>query len=195
MTSRPLVSVDASDEELVRRFQETRDPDCFSELFTRYRKKVYFACRAFHENGDAAEDATQETFLRVYERIHQFYEGNFSAWLMKIAKNICIDGWRKKRAQGEGAESDLEDNVIVDSSQIGASDLRLSVEQVWQEMKLLPKEQRLCLEMKIQGYSYEETAQRMGLTIEAVKSHLQNGRRKLWLKLEGEPIRLKQSKL
>jgi DNA-directed RNA polymerase specialized sigma24 family protein len=57
-------------------------------------------------------------------------------------------------------------------------------ERVWQEMKLLPREQRLCLEMKIEGFSYEETAARTGLTTSAVKSHLQNGRR-MWRKTEG----------
>jgi RNA polymerase sigma-70 factor (ECF subfamily) len=59
------------------------------------------------------------------------------------------------------------------------------VEEVWKEMTLLPPDQRLCLEMKIQGYSYEETAAGTGLSIEAVKSHLQNGRRRLWLKIKG----------
>ena len=59
--SLPLIS----DEEVARRFQETRDPQWFGELFTRYRKKVYFACRVFHSDGAAAEDATQETFLRA----------------------------------------------------------------------------------------------------------------------------------
>jgi DNA-directed RNA polymerase specialized sigma24 family protein len=39
--------------------------------------------------------------------------------------------------------------------------------------------------MKIQGYSYEETAALTGLSTEAVKSHLQNGRRMLWLKMKG----------
>ena len=39
--------------------------------------------------------------------------------------------------------------------------------------------------MKIQGYSYEETAAHTGFSIEAVKSHLQNGRRMLWLKTKG----------
>ena len=51
-------------------------------------------------------------------------------------------------------------------------------------------DQRCCLEMKIQGYSYEETAARTGLSIDAVKSHLQNGRRMLWLKMKGtSPLR------
>ncbi len=64
------------------------------------------------------------------------------------------------------------------------------VEEVWKEMTSLPSDQRRCLEMKIQGYSYEETAARTGLSIDAVKSHLQNGRRMLWLKMKGiSPLR------
>jgi DNA-directed RNA polymerase specialized sigma24 family protein len=47
----------------------------------------------------------------------------------------------------------------------------------------LPAEQRRCLELKIDGYSYEESASLTGLTVGAVKSHLQNGRRMLWLRL------------
>jgi DNA-directed RNA polymerase specialized sigma24 family protein len=64
-------------------------------------------------------------------------------------------------------------------------DSRLSAAQVWHEMKALPPEQRRCLELKIEGYSYDETAARTGFTVEAVKSHLQNGRRMLWMRLEG----------
>jgi DNA-directed RNA polymerase specialized sigma24 family protein len=45
--------------------------------------------------------------------------------------------------------------------------------------------------LKIEGYSYEETALRTGLSVEAVKSHLQNGRRALWLKMEATPSRVK----
>lgn len=56
-------------------------------------------------------------------------------------------------------------------------------ERVWKEIRLLPIEQRKCLELKIAGFSYEETAVRLGLTLNAVKSHIQNGRRMLWRKL------------
>jgi len=64
-------------------------------------------------------------------------------------------------------------------------DLQLMVEEMWKQMTFLPPDQRRCLEMKIQGYSNEETATRTGLSIEAAKSRLQNGRRMLWLKTRG----------
>jgi RNA polymerase sigma factor (sigma-70 family) len=173
------------DEEVVRLFQQTRDPDLFAELFSRHSKRVYFACRAFYSESSAAEDATQETFLRAYEKMHLFAGGDFAGWLLRIAKNICIDGWRKRKPESDAAETDVGDQGIEGIAAVSTVDLRDSAAQVWHEMAALPAEQRQCLEMKIEGYSYEETAARLGLSVDAVKSHLQNGRRMLWLRMEG----------
>jgi len=178
------------DEEIVRTFQETGSNDCFAELFARYRKKVFSTCRGFFADSAAAEDATQETFLRVYQRIHSFQGGNFAGWLLRIAKNVCIDQWRRRRIEAGMEEAHLAEMPAaraLDSS----SELRLTLERLWTEMRFLPPEQRRCLEMKIEGYSYEETAARTGLSLEAVKSHLQNGRRMLWLRMEGALARLR----
>jgi RNA polymerase sigma-70 factor (ECF subfamily) len=178
------------DEEVVRLFQQTSDPAWFSELFARHRKKVYFACRAFYSEGCAAEDATQETFLRAYEKIHLFDGGNFGGWLMRIARNICIDQWRRRRPDVEIDDTDLSGSRA-EPTTLPAYELRSTIDRVWREMKSLTPEQQRCLEMKIEGYSYEETAEQTGLSVEAVKSHLQNGRRMLWLKVEGMLARSK----
>jgi|ERR1017187_1023965 RNA polymerase sigma-70 factor (ECF subfamily) len=172
------------DEVLARNAWEAGDNDCFAELFTRYRKRVFCACRAFFSDRQAAEDATQETFLRACKSIHSFREGDFSRWLLRIAKNVCIDEWRKNRPEAviDGLEpSDTAAPESLDSS----FEMRLMVERLWREIRSLPREQRQCLELKVEGFSYEETAARTGLTVSAVKSHLQNGRRMLWRKLEG----------
>jgi len=169
------------DEEVVRTFQETGGDDCFAELFARHRQRVYAACRRFFADSATAEDAAQEAFLRAYRNIRSFQGGNFLGWLMKITKNACIDLWRK--IPEETASED--DDFPLPGARESSPDMHLAVEQIWREMGSLTPEQRLCLEMKIEGYSYEETAARTGLSLEAVKSHLQNGRRMLWLKMEG----------
>ena len=180
------------DEEIVRRFRETGDAECFAELFVRHRKKVYFACRGFFSGASAAEDATQETFLRVYRNPHGFQGGDFCSWLMRIARNVCIDEWRRSQAHPEiditqSELVDLADTMAIDDS----FEAREMAERVRREMQSLSPDQRRCLELKIQGYSYEETAARTGLPVEAVKSHLQNGRRLLWRRVEGALARLK----
>ncbi len=103
------------DEELVRRFQETGSSDCFAELFARHRRRVYMACRGFFADSAAAEDATQETFVRTYQKMHSFQGGNFAGWLMRIAKNVCIDQWRKRRPEGV-----LEDELLPEGSAVAA---------------------------------------------------------------------------
>jgi RNA polymerase sigma-70 factor (ECF subfamily) len=173
-----------SDEEAVRRFQETGDQECFAALFLRYRKKVFLACRGFFSDRESAEDATQETFLRAFRHMGDFREGDFSGWLMRIAKNVCIDEWRKihSRPRPEDIElADVPDPVRLES----ILEKRHWAARVWQEIRSLAPAQSQCLELNIRGYSYEETAIRTGLTIEDVKSKIQNGRRMLGKRMEG----------
>jgi RNA polymerase sigma-70 factor (ECF subfamily) len=173
---------DVPDEELVRLFQSSADGNIFAELFERHRRQIYSACRGFFCDGSFAEDATQETFLRAYQNIHRFHDGNFCAWLHRIAKNVCIDQWRKQRPEVGAEESQME-TVPGGTAFDEKTDLRMTAEKVRKEMEALSAEQRQCLEMAVEGYSYEETASRTGLSVKAVKSHIQNGRRMLWLKM------------
>jgi len=172
------------DEEVVRTFQETGGDDCFAELFARHRQRVYAACRRFFADSAMAEGAAQEAFLRAYRNIKSFHGGNFLGWLMKITRNACIDLWRKIPEETATEDDPLPD-LAVPGALESSPDMHLAVEQIWQEMSSLTPEQRLCLGMLIEGYSYEETAVRTGFSLKAVKSYIQNGRRMLWLKMEG----------
>jgi RNA polymerase sigma-70 factor (ECF subfamily) len=190
MSSSAQIAPAIPDEELVRTFQETGSNDCFAELFARHRRRVFSACRGFFADSAAAEDALQETFARVYRNIHTFRGGNFLGWLLRIAKNVCIDQLRKGRREA-GLEETQWAEVPASGALDSATELRLTVKKLWQEIRALSLEQQRCLEMKIEGYSYEETAARTGLPLAAVKSHLQNARRMLWLRMEGAITRLK----
>ena len=175
---------DIPDEELVRLFQSSGDTQCFGELFARHRRRIYYSCRGFFCDGAAAEDAVQDTFVHAFQNIHSFHGGNFGGWLMRIAKNVCIDAWRKRRPEGELGEAEFA-GMTKEVALERMFELHAAVEKLRAEMAALTPEQRQCLELKIDGYSYEETAVRTGLPVEAVKSHLQNGRRMLWSKMEG----------
>jgi RNA polymerase sigma factor (sigma-70 family) len=173
-----------TDEELASRYKATGDKEYFAQIFLCHRRLVFCACRRFFRGSGLAEDATQETFLRAYEGFRRFQEGNVRGWLMCIARNVCIDLWRKRRLETqlpEVASMDLADPVKLDHR----TGMSLALRKVHEEMKLLPPEQRRCLEMKMEGYSYVEIAKRRGLSLDAVKSHLQNGRRMLWLRVQG----------
>jgi RNA polymerase sigma-70 factor (ECF subfamily) len=103
---------------------------------------------------------------------------------MRIAKNVCIDEWRRSRPETGIGGLELADRAAPNSPD-SSFEQRQIVERLWREIRSLPCEQRQCLELKVEGCSYEETAARTGLTVNAVKSHLQNGRRMLWRKMGG----------
>jgi len=182
MSSQPRAAL--TDEEVASRFQATGDAKYFAQIFERHRRLVFLACRRFFGCTGLAEDATQETFLRAYQAIGTFQEGNLCGWLMRIARNVCIDAWRKQRPENQAMEVSLVNPpqpITLDHQ----TQLNLALKKVREEMKLLTQDQRRCLEMKMDGYSYEETAERTGLSISGVKSHLQNGRRMLWSRVQG----------
>ena len=77
----------------------------------RHRKKVYFACKGFFSEPQRAEDATQETFLRAYGKIRSYQGGDFAAWLTRIARNVCIDEWRRGRLDPVVENSELAERV------------------------------------------------------------------------------------
>jgi RNA polymerase sigma factor (sigma-70 family) len=173
-----------TDEELVSRFQAAGDPEYFAQIFARHRRLVFLACRRFFACNGLAEDATQETFVRAYQAIGKFQEGNLCGWLMRIAKNVCIDFWRKQRPEAGAVEAGSVDPAeTVNLDHLAA--VNQAMQRVRKEMRSLAPAQRRCLEMKMEGYSYEETAERTGLSVGEVKSHLQNGRRMLWMRVEG----------
>jgi len=169
--------------ELIRSVIVHGDRECFAELFMRHRKNVYYSCRRFFGEQRAAEDATQETFLRAWRNRSAFQGGDFSGWLMRIARNICIDEYRKNRP-----ETPIDDIQMAEVPPVRAGfhlDAQIMADRIRQEIRSLAPGQRQCLEMRIEGYSYEETAERTGFSVDAVKSYIQNGRRMLWRRMEG----------
>jgi RNA polymerase sigma-70 factor, ECF subfamily len=173
-----------SEEELLRAFLEKGENESFQELFRRHSRKIFLACFAFFNDTAMAQDATQETFLRAYQNKDRFREGDYLGWLHRIARNVCIDQWRKKRP--EISLDAPEDEACVHLiSPVPDTELQFALQHLHREIAKLPVEQRRCLELKIEGYSYEETAAKTGLSIEAVRSHLQNGRRTLRLRMRG----------
>ncbi|MGO9211845.1 MAG: RNA polymerase sigma factor [Terriglobales bacterium] len=174
---------ESSDEELVRDFRASGNPEYFRVLFNRHKRRVYLSCKVFLQDASAAEDATQETFLRAFQNLARFSGGHFGAWVTHIARNVCIDAWRRRRRQAETGDEHLA--VMSDKQSLEErAALRAAAARLREELAKLPAQQRRCIELKIEGHSYEEMAALTGLPLAAVKSHLQNGRRMLWIQME-----------
>jgi len=88
----------------------TGDREAFVALTRIYQQKVFILAYSFSRNKEDAVDLVQDVFLRVFEKIDSFQaERNFEAWLLRVAKNLCIDRYRRARSRRE-----MESDVRVD---------------------------------------------------------------------------------
>src|ERR1044071_8703314 len=74
------------------------DAGAFAELVRRHQKALYNFVLRQTRSAPAAEDITQEAFLRVVQRAAEFkHEARFTTWLFTIARNLCVDHARKAK--------------------------------------------------------------------------------------------------
>lgn len=148
--------------------------EAFVTLTRLYQKKVFALAYAFFGNTEDALDIVQDTFLRLYQKVHTFRKGkNFQSWLLQIAKNICIDVYRKQHRKNQPFEFERQvegmDPVDVESSDgYSRQDLRRVFSSCLQK---LTDKQRLVFMMKhCNEFKYREIAQILEIAPGTVKS-------------------------
>jgi RNA polymerase sigma-70 factor (ECF subfamily) len=168
-----------SDEALVERAGRG-DKAAASALVARHTDKIYAVCFRTLRNRSAAEDATQETFLRLWVNASKWRPkgAKFETWLYRVAMNICLDQLRrKKREAPEEAAPERADAAPRQDDQLLAGERRLAVDAA---LETLPDRQRAAITLcHYQELSNIEAAEIMGVSVDALESLLARGRRAL----------------
>jgi len=151
----------------------------FESLYRRYVKEVYHYAFALLRNPADAEDVTQTTFLNAYRAYQRGIEiEKPQNWLIKIAHNVART--RYARASRRVKEVPLEDHV--EQLALPEAD-RPDVTAVLRALGRLPFNQRAALVMReLEGRSYAEIADTIGVSVSAVETLIFRGRRSLRLK-------------
>jgi RNA polymerase sigma factor (sigma-70 family) len=170
------------DDALARR-AAAGDADAFATLYDRYERRAYNLCYRITGSPDDAADATQETFLKVLERLPSLEgrELNFGAYVMTAARNASYDAIeRRKRSApaGEIPESAEPLNVAEDHELPERTALRQAhQEQIRRANQALPERQREVLALReLQDLSYGEVAQIMGMNQNSVAQLISRAR-------------------
>lgn len=167
-----LVAID--DQEIARRLKQ-RDSTAMAELYDKYGGLLYSVILRSVSNPATAEDLVQETFLRIWNRIHTFdvERGRLEGWMVTIARNRAIDYLRSTRSQpGESSATleDLEHSGLFVTSETEADRLTRR-KAVGAALNLLNQEQREVLELThFQGLTQTEIAEQMHKPLGTVKS-------------------------
>jgi RNA polymerase sigma-70 factor (ECF subfamily) len=127
-----------------------------------------------------AEDAAQETFVRMYTKLHTYQpERKLSSWVLSIASHYCIDRLRRRRGQWLSLD-DEPIATMLPSHDRGPEESALreeSRDEVQRLVDTLPPAYRVPLVLRYwYDLSYTEIAEVMGLTVQAVKSRLHRAR-------------------
>jgi RNA polymerase sigma-70 factor, ECF subfamily len=160
--------------------------EAWNMMIDNYSKKVYNLALNFAGNSDDASDITQDIFLKVYNNIDKFHEEhNFTSWLLRLAKNHCIDYWRKNKYHRKQLE--LDDGIQIKND--GAPGAQTPEEVVIQKsdikflrqnLLLLPPDLRALIIMRdIQDYSYQEISDHLDIPLGTTKSRINRARTKL----------------
>jgi RNA polymerase sigma-70 factor (ECF subfamily) len=169
------------DQELLWLEQARRgDQAAFSHLVEAYQRPVYNLCYRMLGNAPEAEDAAQETFVRMYTKLHTYQpDRKLSSWVLSIASHYCIDRLRRRRGQWLSLDEEPMATTLPSKNR-GPEDLALRAEsrdEVQRLVDMLPAAYRVPLILRYwHDLSYAEIAEVMGLTVQAVKSRLHRAR-------------------
>jgi len=165
------------------------DLDAFNQLVLAYQDAVYNVAYRILGDRAAAEDATQEAFLRAWQHIRSYRGGSWRGWLFRIVTNACYDHLRRKQRRpavslegGDAADDDLApEDWLADTNPAGDPEaqaeqraLRTALEDCLQR---LPPDFRTALVLvDVEGLPYAEAAQAVGVALGTLKSRLARGR-------------------
>jgi len=176
----------------VRLMLQVRDGDAaaFEELVRRYRDRLLTILEHLVGHREQAEDLAQDVFVRVFKARERYTpDAKFSTWLFTIANNVASNALRSRSRrrevgvpEGNGADSaplglDQLAKAASGFMPTRALDKAEQAEMVRHAVAALNDRQRMALLLaKFEGMSYQDIAQTMGLSVQAIKSLLSRAR-------------------
>ena len=173
-----------SDEELIGHYQKTGDQSYAGELFKRYHHLVFFSCGKYIEGEEECQDATMHIFEKMLSALPNAQVQSFSNWLAGIIRNECLTIIGKSRPQ----TLPIKEHILSSNEEIqewhyyGSKESTVEYDQITisRAIDQLQPEQQDCLELfYMEEKSYGEIAGMTSYSLNQVKSHLQNGKRRL----------------
>lgn len=151
------------------------DLAAYRQIYDRYSQPLLRTALRLLGRPQEAEDAVQETFLKLYRGISGFRRGaRFSTYLFQILNNACIDMLRKRKPQSDSV--DAERLPVASSHELGHS--------LTQAVESLPAKMKACFILfAVEQFSQEEAADILGVDVGTVKTNVHRARKKLrtWL--------------
>jgi RNA polymerase sigma factor (sigma-70 family) len=154
-------------------------PPTWEEVVAQHSGRVYRLAYRLTGNPHDAEDLTQEVFVRVFRSLSSYTPGTFEGWLHRITTNLFLDQARRKSkirfdALAEDADQRMPGRLPSPDSQVLDTYFDDDVEAA---LASLPPDFRAAVVLcDVEGLSYDEIADVLGLKLGTVRSRIHRGR-------------------
>lgn len=182
----PHDSLHLSDENLVLEFQKTGDKELIGILFKRHSLLCFTVCMKYFKNETLAEDAVMQVFEKLLSTLQQHPIQNFKSWLHSVCRNHCLMELRRPALFQAlvQKEEENEDGFMEFKSFVHQEDDKTLLEEKLQVMETSLNElnisQANCLRwFYLEHLSYDQISKQSGMSLNEVKSNIQNGKRNL----------------
>ncbi len=155
------------------------DPAAQTRLYRLYAQRLYVTCLRITGKQAEAEEAMQDSFLKIFGSIeHYREEQSLEAWMHKIAVHTAIDYVRKHTHEWFELSPTLP--VHQEEEETDEEEIQLTVEKIKEGVKQLPAGYRIILSLYLfEGYDMEEIATIMQIQPPSVRSQYLRAKRKL----------------
>ena len=170
------------DAELIFAYKAKGDNKCLEVFYDRYAYLVYGVCMKYLKQTEDAEDLTLMIFSGLGEKIKKHEIQFFKSWLHVLVRNECLMKLRKNSFNNIAFEDTLLDSEMLnETDSISEKEiLELSINDLNACINKLQIHQKNCIQkFYIDKKSYQEISFEENMTLNEVKSHLQNGKRNL----------------
>jgi len=169
--------------DLVRRCR-AGDGSAWEEIVSSFSRRIFNLAYRFTSSVEAAEDLTQEVFVRIYKTLAQYdaKQGDVANWLMRLARNLIIDDYRHRQRNPQNTYADDVDDHTFHLRAVGTSahkeiERRELCAQVQDGIDKLPPDLRTCVILRdIEELSYQEIVEILKIPEGTVKSRINRGR-------------------
>jgi len=169
--------------DLVRRCR-AGDSAAWEEIVQSFSRRIYNLAYRFTSRADTAEDLTQEVFIRVYRSLEQYdaRQGDLQNWLMRLARNLIIDDYRRRQRAPQNAQADdLEDHTYHLKANSGSVQTEMERRELGVQVQAgidkLSPDLRTCVILRdIEELSYQEIVDLLKIPEGTVKSRINRGR-------------------
>jgi RNA polymerase sigma factor (sigma-70 family) len=177
-----ILTPDSTDADLVATYQDGHQLEILAILYQRYVDLVFGVCLKYLSDEELAKDAVMNIFEELIPKLRTHQVENFRGWLHVVAKNHCL---MQLRSAKNIKTTSLNESVVQLEESMhlnGVMEKESQLELMSACIQSLPNEQQQCIELfYLQNKSYNEIVKITGYDWNAVRSHIQNGRRNLKL--------------